>query len=164
MIRDRMPKPMVKFEKHVSAWVQPPIVGMFSGELKTKTGKIPIGVTRFPGIISAVTLSIGSGKDDAGDVMKVTANIYAGVNGADAVCSTAPAIAYVSGEANAARTTANVISGEAKGILPAVVNPTYATLAAGDIVYMQLDVTRTATPTNEIAQIAVVVDIDPVLP
>lgn len=164
MIRDRMPKPMVKFENHVAAWVQPPIVGMFSGELKTSTGKIPIGVTRFPGTISAVSMSIGSGKDDAADILRVVGNVYAGVNGADAVCSTAPAIDYVSGEANSDKTTANAISGETAGITSAVINTTYATVAAGDIIYMQLGVTRTATPTNEIAQVAIMVEIDPVLP
>ena len=160
----RVPKPMVHFEKHVSAWVQPPIVGIYSGELKADTGKIPIGMVRFPGTISAVSMSIGSGKDDAADILRVVGNVYAGVNGADAVCSTAPTIDYISGEANSDKTTANAISGETAGITPAVIDSTYATVAAGDIIYMQLDVTRTATPTKEIAQIAIEVEIDPVLP
>lgn len=160
MDTNRLPKPIVKFENHVAAWVQPPVVGIHSGELTRSTGKIPIGMARFPGRVSSVFMSIGSGKDDAADELSVTANVYVGAN---AVCSTAPKIAYVSGEASKAKTSADVLVA-AGGVTPAVINPTYQDVAKGDIIWMQLALARTATPTTEISGVVVEVDIDPVLP
>jgi hypothetical protein len=163
MLRERVPKPFVKAEVGISAWVQPPIVGIHSGELKVDTCKIPIGMVRFDGVIRSIDLSIGSGKDDAADELSVTANVYKGVAGATAVCTTAPKLAYVSGEANSAKTTMGVVSATTD-IIPAVLNAVNAAVSAGDIIWMQLDVTRTATPPNEISGVAVMVEIDPVLP
>lgn len=154
----RMPKPSVKFENHVSAWVQPPMTGCFSGELKASTGRIPLGLARFPGSVANCSLSAIVGKDNA-QALAVAVQFY--INDVS-VCSTPAAVAHVSGEAAQVKTT--------KGLAASVTGKTIAvlgsdlTVSEGDILSYALTLTRTATPTTEIKDVSVMVEIEPNLP
>jgi hypothetical protein len=67
-------------------------------------------------------------------------------------------ISHVSGEASQQKTTK--VTGDT-GITQGVVDPTANTFTAGDIFTYELYLQRTATPTTEIANPCIVVELEP---
>jgi len=162
---DHVPSPSVTFAAMVGEKGRQVLQEVFSGEIKASTGVRPLGAAYQEGVIKEVFLSVGaSGKDDT-NPLSLTATVYK--NGS-AVCTTDPIIAHVSGEASTNKNTKEVVdaTGAAHdtGITQAVVTTVVATkvCAIGDLFSYKLTLTRTATPTTEMSNVAVVVVLDPV--
>ena len=155
----RTPKPCIKFENQVSDWVQPPLQNQFSGELTATTGRRPMGMARFPGLVGNVAISARMGREAGANVLSVAAQVY--INGV-AVCTTAPKLAYVSGEAAGYKTTQG-LAADASGKTIAVVGSSNV-VAAGDTLECVFTVVRTASPVTEISSVSAIVEITPVLP
>jgi len=143
------------FASQIESVNMSPMIACFSGEITADKGGYPIGAARFAGHISDVWITVeGSGKDDT-NPLSMAANAY--INGVSCL-TTPPAIAHVSGEASAQKST--VSTGDT-GITQAVVNSSANQFSAGDIITVGLTMTRTASPTTEMANACVVVEIMP---
>lgn len=143
------------FASQVESVVMSPMIACFSGEITANKGGYPVGAVRFAGHISDVWLTVeGSGKDDT-NTLSMAANAY--INGVSCL-TTAPVIAHVSGEASAQKST--VSTGDT-GITQAVVNGSANQFAAGDIITVGLTMTRTASPTTEMSNACIVVELMP---
>ena len=140
----------------MSANLLPPMFGHYSGELKADAVNIPLGAARFAGQVTNVFMSLGSsGSDIAGNELNVTGEVF--IN--DVSClSTQPAIAHITGEAAIQKTTA--VTGDT-GIVQAVVNKSANTFEPGDVVSATFFLTRTATPTDEVQNPCIVVELEP---
>ena len=150
------PFPHVEANKQQAANIMPPIIYTQSGELTTNVTGYPVGAFRNAARISKLWLSCGaSGKDDS-NTLSFTADVK--INGTSAL-TTAPAIAHVSGEASQAKTTR--ITGDT-GITQSVMNSSNNLGNAGDTITLDVAITRTATPTTEMANATVVVEFEPV--
>jgi len=148
------PYPSAGFPKLVAANVLPPLVAVVSGELTSNVTSAPMGAARFSGYISDVWLSVaGSGKDDAA-TLSLTADVM--INGTTCL-TTNPVIAHVSGEAAQQKTTK--VSGDT-GVTQAVLSSSNS-VSQGDVISYSLTLTRTASPTTEINNAAVVVEFEP---
>jgi len=74
--------------------------------------------------------------------------------------STVPSICHISGEASQAKTTK--VTGDT-GIIQAVIDEDANTFSPGDIFTVEIiGIKRTSTPTTEIANIVIVVEVEPV--
>ena len=148
------PYPSVNFSKQVNEVAEPSTTLVFSGELTGNKIGFPIGVAKGGGEVIDTWLSVGaSGKDD-GDTLSVALDVK--INGTTCL-TTSPAIAHVSGEASQQKTTK--VTGDT-GITQAVVDPDANDVSAGDVLTGSLTLTRTS-PTTEIANLAVVVELEP---
>jgi hypothetical protein len=126
-----------------------------SGELTATVGGAPLGAPRFDGSIEDVWISVGaSGKDDTNS-LSVEADVR--INGTSAL-TTKPKIAHVSGEASQQKTTK--VSGDT-GVTQVDLNESANTFSAGDVISYDLVLTRTASPTTEISNVALVVELLP---
>lgn len=149
------PYPNPGFAKQVSSVVLQPLVVNFSGEVTTHKTGFPIGAPRVAGYISNVYLSVGRvGKDDS-NTLSLAGNVY--INGTTCL-TTEPAIAHVSGEAAATQKT-TVVEGDT-GITQAVLASTN-TFNPGDVITGNLTLTRTASPSTEMANVCIVVELMP---
>ena len=143
------------FASQIESVNMSPMMVCFSGQITTSKAGYPIGATRFAGHISDVWISVGaSGKDDSNS-LSMAANAY--INGTTCL-TTAPVIAHVSGEASAQKST--VSTGDT-GITQAVVDNSANQFTAGDIITVALTLTRTASPTTEMANACIVVELMP---
>lgn len=149
------PFPAAEWRKMLAANVQPPVVGSISGEITTNKTGVPIGVVRTSGHVVGVWMSLGaSGKDDA-HTLSLDTDVR--VNGTSCL-TTKPKIAHVSGEASQQKTTK--VTGDT-GVTQAVVNYSASEVSPGDVLTMNLTLVRTATPTTEIQNAVVMVEIEP---
>lgn len=148
------PYPSPGSPKQWAANILPPLVAVVSGELTANHTGVPMGSVGLPGRISDVWLSVGgSGKDD-GHTLKVTADVL--INGTTCL-TTNPALAHVSGEAAQQKTTKTSTD---TGVTQAAVSSSNS-VAQGDVISYSLTLTRTASPTTEINNVAVVVEFEP---
>jgi len=130
-----------------------PMMATISGELAYGNVSGPLGACAMAGRVSAVWLSIeASGKDDD-DTLSVTADVM--INGTTCI-DTAPVIAHVSGEASTNKTTKE--SGDT-GITAAVL--TSPGVSIGDMITYLVTPTRTASPTTEMKNLVLAVEIEP---
>ena len=147
----------VATNKQNAANIQAPLVGVASGEFTITLRGVPLGAVNGGGRISNVWLSIAtSGKDDT-NTLSVAADVK--INGTSCL-TTQPAIAHVSGEASQQKTTK--VTGDT-GITQAVMNSSANTYAAGDVITYDRIITRTASPTTELANWVLVVELEPVI-
>jgi len=147
----------VAINKQNAANIQAPLVGVVSGEFTTSSPGVPLGAMNGGGRMSNVWLSIAtSGKDDA-QTLGVEADVK--INGSTCL-TTKPKILHVSGEASQQKTTK--ITGDT-GITHAVMNASANTYTAGDVITWDRTITRTASPTTEIANLVVVVEFEPII-
>jgi len=152
--RYRGPYPDPGFAQQCNQVVEPHIGAVFSGEFTTDRRGYPLGASKFAGRVSDVWLSVGaSGKDD-GDDLSVELDVK--INGTTCL-TTKPVIAHVSGEASSQKTTKE--SGDT-GVTQAVVSASADDYAPGDLLTADVVITR-SSPTTEIANVAVVVELDP---
>jgi len=148
------PYPSPGFPKLVAANVVPPLVAAFSGEFTANVTGYPMGSVGLPGRISDVWVSVaGSGKDDSA-TLSLAADVL--INGTTCL-TTNPVIAHVSGEAAQQKTTK--VSGDT-GVTQAVLSSSNS-VSQGDIISCSLTLTRTASPTTEMNNVAVVVEFEP---
>jgi hypothetical protein len=147
----------VAINKQNAVNIQIPLVGVVSGEFTTSSPGVPLGAMNGGGRISNVWLSVGaSGKDDAA-TLGIEADVK--INGTTCL-STKPKILHVSGEASQQKTTK--ITGDT-GITQAVMSALAKTYTAGDVITWDRTITRTASPTTEIANLVVVVEFEPII-
>ena len=149
------PFPNPAFKRQVAIKGEPRLVAQISGEMTTGRKDAPLGSPRFAGSVTEVGFSVErSGKDDAQD-LSLTLDVK--INGT--TCLTTQAIiAHVSGEASTNKTTCE--SGDT-GVTEAVVDGDANTYNPGDLISYDLVLTRTATPTTEMRNPVVVVELTP---
>lgn len=151
------PLPQPFWRKRLAVNVLPPLMGTHSGELASNVQDITLGATRFAGEITGVWMSVsGSGKDDSNE-LNITGEIY--INETTALSTTCK-IAHISGEAAQHKTTK--ITGDT-GITEAVVNKSQNSFSPGDVITGKFTVQRTGSPTTEIKNPCIVVELEPVL-
>ena len=156
--RDRLPSPSVAFSHRVNEHVMSPLESPVSGELTTSFAGSNLGAAKNPGRISDFWLSVGaSGKDDS-NPLEISGEVF--INGTTAL-STLAGIGHVSGEASQQKTTR--VTGDT-GITQAVIDTDANTVNPGDVITYDITVDRTASPTTEISSLAVVVELEPLIP
>lgn len=149
-------QPTAHFSKQVAAYVQPPLTYEVSGEFTASKNGITLGAARLASKVVDAWISVGgSGRDDS-NTLSLAANIK--INGTTCL-STQPAVAGNNGSASEHKTTK--ITGDT-GITQAAINPAANTANEGDIISLDLSLTRTASPTTEMSNIAVVVEFEPI--
>ena len=150
------PFPVPHWRKRLATNVLPPLMGSYSGELTTSVRDVHLGATRFAGEITGVWMSVsGSGKDDSNE-LNITGEVF--INETTALSTTCK-IAHVSGEAAQHKTTK--ITGDT-GIVQSVINASQNSFSPGDIIKGTFTVERTSSPTTEIRNPCIVVELEPV--
>ena len=154
-MRDRTFQPEPFFKKRLAKFVMAPLQGVYSGEM-IASEEMTLGAVRFAGEVSSVWMSVrASGKDDSNE-LNVTGEVY--INGVSCLTTT-PKIAHISGEASQQKTT--VVTGDT-GITQAVVNQDANSIVAGDVITAAFTLNRTASPTTEIDNPVIVVELEPI--
>ena len=149
------PFPTPNFSKQVNEVAEPSLAGLYSGQITVGKAGVLIGAAKGAGKVVDVWMSIkGSGKDDSNE-LELSGNVY--INGTTCL-STNPVIAHVSGEAATNKTTKE--TGDT-GITQGVVNPDARTYSAGDVFTCDFTLTRTASPTTEMQNAVIMVDLEP---
>ncbi len=152
----RGPYPGVGFTKQVQDVNLGPLYDTLSGEITASlTGRL-LGVARTSGMIRGVHLScLASGKDDD---YALSFSAAVKINEVAAL-ATQPIIAHVSGEASQAKTTYSEAADT--GITEMELNYAANEFSPGDIISWDFELTRTASPTTEMANIGIVVELEP---
>ena len=143
------------WRKRLAVNILNPLQGTYSGEIVTATNDLNLGAARFAGEVTDVWMSVeASGKDDSNE-LNVSGEVY--INGTTCL-STTPKIAHISGESSHRKTT---ITWSGEGVVAGVVNASANTFAPGDVLSASFLVNRTASPTTEIKNPVIVVDLEP---
>lgn len=151
----RGPLPNPAFDRQVAAVDIGINHGVVSGEVDASAGGLVLGVARYAGKIMNVGLSVlASGKDDT-NALSIEADVL--INGTSCL-TTKPKVAHVSGEASMQKTTLE--TGDT-GITQAVINQAANEFAVGDVIQWNMLLTRTASPTTEMSNPAIVVEVEP---
>lgn len=151
------PFPSVAFFKQIGRDGIVPVQAIFSGEFTLNVKSAPLAAVPRGARVTNVWMSVGaSGKDDDTG-LSVTGEVY--INGTSCL-SIRPAIAHVSGEASQQKTTK--VTGDT-GIRQATIDTDANTLTDGDMLTYDLDLVRTATPTTEIQNVILVVELEPII-
>ena len=143
------------FKKQLAAFVEAPLVGVYSGELTGNINVGTLGAVRGGGQVKAVWMSCGATGLDNDSALNMSGEVY--INGTTCL-STVPSISYISGELSQQKTTK--ISGDT-GIQQAVIDQDANTLSPGDVLTYDITIDRTATPATEISSPVIVVEFDP---
>ncbi len=155
MDRKQGPFPSPGFVKQIAANALVPIMYSYSGELTDHIKNLPVGAAVTSGKVSGIWMSLeASGKDDT-NALQISGDIS--INGTPCL-TTSPVIAHVSGEASQHKTT--VVSGDT-GITQAVIDGDNNSFSQGDILTCDLTLTRTSSPTTEILNPCIVVELEP---
>lgn len=134
--------------------IEMPMVANLSGEITADSTGVPVGAPRFAGRVYDAYLSVeASGKDDSND-LSLAADVK--INGTTCL-TTQPTIAHVSGESSQQKTTR--ITGDT-GITQAAVSSSNS-YNPGDNISVDWDLTRTASPTTEMANASLVIMLKP---
>ena len=153
---DSGPLPTQRFAQQVADVALPPLFGSLSGEVTVSVMGQPLGLARFDGAIVGVYASVlASGKDDTNDL---NAEFDVKINGTT-IFTTKPKIAHVSGEASQQKTTYPEAADT--GITDAVINASAAEFSTGDMIDWDFVLTRTASPTTEMSQPSIIVELRP---
>ena len=146
-------KPSPNFKQQAAAYVEAPLGAHLSGQLTTAKYYGVLGAPRFAGRIANAVLSVGAcGRDDT-NTLSLEADIL--INGTTCL-TTKPKITRVQAVASTNRTT----NSSGQGVVKAVMASTNS-YNAGDIITYACTLTRTATPTTEMANAALVVELRP---
>jgi len=148
------PYPTVAFSEQVADKAMPPLIGTVSGELTADRYTLPIGMTRTAGHVSDVAFSLLSCGRVNSNPLNLEVDVL--INGTTCL-TTKPKITAVTGAASEHRTT--IASGT--GIVEAVIDGAANSFDAGDIITATLDITRTDTPTTEMGNFAMIVELEP---
>lgn len=157
MVTDRTgklgPYPFPDFPEKVADVSMPPLQASVSGEITASAEKS--FVARYDGQVSDVWLSVlQSGKDDSNS-LSIEADVL--VNGTTCL-TTKPKIAHVSGEASQQKTS--LAEAADTGITASSIN-TSNSFSAGDVITLKFELTRTASPTTEVNNPVIVVEMAP---
>ena len=152
----RGPYPGVGFTKQVQDVNLGPLFDTLSGEITASLTGLLLGVARTSGRIIGVELAcLASGKDDD-YALSFSANVK--IN-AVAALATQPVIAHVSGEDSQVKTTYPEAADT--GITEMELNYAANEFSPGDIISWDFELTRTASPTTEMANLAIIVELEP---
>lgn len=155
MSKNYAPYPSQSFSKQTSEAVLPPISATVSGELSVGRKNVPVEPPRCAGKVKDVWLTVGaSGKDDTNQ-LRFSGEVL--INGVSCL-STVPSIGHVSGETSQQKTTK--ITGDTN-ITQAVIDTDNNSFNPGDSITVEFNINRTATPTTEINNPCIVVELDP---
>lgn len=148
------PYPSPGFKQQVAGAAETPLIATISGEVTTSKNGVPVGAVRDAGLVKNVFMSVGaSGKDDS-NTLSLEADVQ--INGTTCL-TTKPKIAHVSGEASQQKTTKDDSD---TGITQAVMSTANA-YSPGDVITVDWSLARTASPTTEIANAALVIELEP---
>jgi hypothetical protein len=151
----RGPYPNPAFRGQVSMHGEAPLTAVISGEITVGRDVSPLGSPRMAGRVADAYLSIfQSGKDDSN---ALALELDVKINNTS-VFSTKPKIRHVSGESSTQKSTK--VSGEA-GCTSAIIDTDNNSYSPGDFFTYELTLTRTASPTTEMANAAIVVELEP---
>lgn len=151
------PYPSPAFFKQIAGDGVFPLVAKYSGELTDNVKNAALGAAPRGCRIKNVWMSVEkTGKDDSNS-LHVTGEVY--INSTTCL-TTRPSIGHISGESSQQKTTR--VTGDT-AITQAVVDPDANTLTDGDVITYDLDVTRIASPTSEIRNVVLVVDLEPIV-
>lgn len=149
------PYPSPGAVKQWAAMLTAPMQALISGEITAIVYNAAFGAVNVSGSIKAVWLSIEeSGKDDT-NALSFTVDLK--INGTTCL-TTQPIIAHVSGEASTNKTTKTSLD---TGVTQSVMDPDANAVTLGDMLTYEMTLTRTASPTTEMRNIAIVVEIEP---
>jgi len=152
----KVPRPSVAFPQQVNEVALSPMVAVPSGELRVTQLETPIGSPIIAGRIKDVWMSIGASGNTADSYpLQVSGEVF--INGVSAL-STKMSINHISGEASQQKTTK--VTGDT-GITQAVIDQDANSVVPGDVITYTLTVDRTATPTIEMSNLVVVVELEP---
>ena len=144
--------------RRIDGLVMPPLIGLVSGELIADRSRAVMGAARTSGLVTDAWISMnGCGRDDSNPL---SGEVDIKINGTS-IFDTKPCIRSNHGEAAAHKTTK--ISGDTE-ITQGDISVTAREFAAGDVFTFDLDVTRSATPTTEMNNLVVVVELEPLKP
>lgn len=144
------------WRKRLAVNVLPPLQGSYSGEIMTAVSDLNLGVARFAGEVVGVSLSVqASGKDDTNE-LNLSGEVY--ISGTTCLTTTAK-IAHISGETSQKKTT---IEGAGTGVVEAVIDTTANTFSPGDVLSAAFILERTASPTSEIKNPVILVELEPI--
>lgn len=129
-----------------------------SGEFTASRSGVPLGAVKTAGKVANVFLSVDkTGKDDTNQ-LAVSGEVF--INSVSCL-TTKPSIAHVSGEVSQQKTT--LITGDT-GIAQAVIDTDNNSYNPGDVLTAELTLQRTATPTTEMINPVIVVELEPESP
>ncbi len=152
---NKLPLSSPAFAEQVNDKVISPMMYAPSGEAFVGAMTTPLGAVNLPGRVKNVWLSVGaSGKDDT-DLVSVSGEVS--INGVS-VLSTTPSIQHVSGESSQQKTTKT--TGDT-GITQAIVDQSANSFVPGDVITNTLTFNRTASPTTEMSDAVIVVELEP---
>lgn len=155
MERQQGPYPSPAFLKQIAANVLPPIMYSYSGEVTGKINNAPMGAALTSGKVKSVWMTVGaSGKDDS-NPLQISGEVS--INGISCL-TTQASITHVSGEASQHKTT--VVTGDT-GITQAVIDGDNNSFSQGDLFTCDLTLVRTSSPTTEILNPCIVVELEP---
>ena len=154
MKREYLPNPTVDFGGIVGEAGFAPLIHVVSGEVTTSSGRIPLGAAKATGRVRKVWVSaLGCGRDDT-NTLSVAFDVK--INGTSCL-TTQPKILDKQSAASAQRTS--IKSGEA--VIEAVLDQDNVNFLPGDVFTCNRTLTRTATPTTEISNVVLVVELEP---
>ena len=140
------------FQRQVLAVGAPSLRESYSGEITVSKYGLPLGVSDITGYVKDVWMStLACGRDNT-NTLSAAVNVK--INGTTCL-TTQPKIYGKNGAASANRTT--IQSGE--GVIEAVINDSAAAVSPGDVLTWDIVLTRTASPTTEMADAFVVVEL-----
>ena len=157
MRRQAGPYPSPAFFKQIANDGVFPLVGEYSGELTDNVKNHALGAAQRGCRVAGVWMSVEQTGKDSSNPLHVTGEVY--INGTTCL-TTRPAIGHISGESSQQKTT-RVLGDTA--ITQAVVDQDANTLTDGDVITYDLDLTRTASPTSEMRNVVLVVDLEPIV-
>jgi hypothetical protein len=149
------PYPTPNFARLVNDVAEPSMVGFYSGQITTSKLGVLMGAAKGAGKVVDAWVSIkGSGKDDSNS-LNISGQVY--INGASCL-SALPSIRHVSGEAATNKTTKAT---DDTGVAQAIVNTAANSYSVGDVFTCDFIIARTASPTTEMQNAVIVVDLEP---
>lgn len=144
------------WRKRLAVNILNPLQGTYSGEVTADVNDFAIGTSRFAGEVVGVSLSVqASGKDDTNE-LNLSGEVY--ISGITCLTTT-PKIAHISGEDSQNKTT---IGGLGAGTVEAVIDTTANTFSPGDVLSASFTVERTGSPTTEIKNPVILVELEPI--
>jgi hypothetical protein len=150
------PLPNQRFSQQVADVAMVPLMGVVSGEVTATKGGLPLGMARFAGEVVAVHLAVKSAGVDPTNPLSVEGDVF--INNTS-IFTTKPKIACVAGESAQQKTTYPE-AGDT-GITQAVLNKSATRFSAGDVLDWKYTIVRTATPSAEIREPMVIVELRP---
>lgn len=155
------PLPAVGFNRFSGKAGYDSISYCVSGEITVTKKGLPAGIARKSGMISNVGLSVLKCGLDATNALKIAANVL--INGTTCLTTQPSIVGAGAGTDNVGTTSENrtTLDTNDSGVVAAVMLNTANTVYVGDIITCDLTLTRTSSPTTEMANAVITIDFEP---